>query len=644
MAALFDPFIDRSIRDHKVSQAYAEKVVVVNVQHRTERQEYVSNALPQQRLYQLILIFVVGGCLVLGRLIYVQLLRGDNYLALAEGNRIRIEYLAAARGLIYDRHHEALVKNVPNFVIAITPRDLPRDPAAKSSVIQTTAALLAVNSTALQAQVDDHAKKLYSQPQTLREFIPYEEALSLATRVQHLPGVAVTAQAARDYQTEPAFSHVLGYLGKVSAEDLSSRQADTLLLSDVIGKTGIEYSYDSKLRGVPGKRSLEINAVGTATEIVAEEPATVGVNVVLSLDADLQRSLYQALDDLVTRRQLPGGAAVALDPSTGQILALVSYPGFDNNAFAHGISTEEYDALLADERKPLFNKAISGEYPSGSTFKLIIAAAALQEGVVTPETTVVSTGGIMIDRLFPDWKAGGHGNTDIYKALAESVNTYFYLAGGGSYDQATRTITGGLGIDRIYSYAQLFGLSAPTGIDLPAEANGFVPTPAWKEQTKGEPWYIGDTYHVAIGQGDLLLTPIQLAVYTAAIANNGIVYQPSLVDYTTDQTGHIVQDFEPVILHQGFVDADYLAVVRAGMRQAVVSGSAQRMQALPVTSAGKTGTAQIAGTDRTHSWYTTFAPYDDPEIVLAVLVEEGGEGTEAALPIAQQVLTEYFSR
>jgi penicillin-binding protein 2 len=221
------------------------------------------------------------------------------------------------------------------------------------------------------------------------------------------------------------------------------------------------------------------------------------------------------------------------------------------------------------------------------------------------------------------------------------VNTYFYIAGGGTYDKDTREITGGLGIDRIAAYAKEFGLGEESGIPLPGEADGFVPTREWKEEAKGEPWYLGDTYHVSIGQGDLLVTPLQVAMYTSVVANGGTLYQPQLVDHITDQAGVTTQTVEPIIRRQQFVDDQYLAVVRAGMRQAVTGGSARTMSSLPMTSAGKTGTAQMGGTDKTHSWYTTFLPYENPKLVLTVLVEEGGESTEAAVPVAKAVLSKY---
>ncbi len=388
-----------------------------------------------------------------------------------------------------------------------------------------------------------------------------------------------------------------------------------------------------------------MTATGKALDTIAEEQAVPGGNIVLSIDAELQTLLYDEIKRVADQEGLPGGAAVALDPRTGKVRALVSYPSYDPNLFTQGISSELYSNLLNDERKPLFDKAISGEYPSGSTFKLVVAAAALQTGVVTPNTTVNSTGGLCINCStrpdFPDWKTGGHGVTDIYKALAESVNTYFYLAGGGTYDKDKLEISGGLGIDRIADYAHAFGLGAATGIDIPGEADGFIPTPAWKEEAKDEPWYLGDTYHVSIGQGDLLVTPLQVAVYTMIVANGGTFYQPQLVDHIIDQTGATTATIAPSVRGSDFVDPSNLAVVRAGMRQAVISGSARSMASLGVSSGGKTGTAEIGETGKKHSWYTTFLPYEDPKLVLVVLMEEGGDGTEAALPVVKAVLSNY---
>lgn len=648
MKNFFNPWLDTSIKDKALSRFYRSRVVdksplVARVEH-----SYLATAMPRQRLqYFFWTVFAVCSIL-LSRSFYLQIVQGDSFLALANRNRTRVEYLPAARGLIYDHNNQALVANEPNFVATLLPDELPlpTDQSYHSILAGTLAAVaqqLQLDETTLERNFIDHTAKYPTQPLVVADFIPHDQALQFMAKLRTWPGVHIEAQPARRYVLAQPLAHVLGYVGKISPEEFDQAHASTYSLSDTIGKSGLETVYEDILRGKKGERRIEINAQGQAIDTISETAALPGNNLVLGIDTKLQRLLYDELGRAVDQAHTPGGAAVALDPNTGQIRALVSYPSYDSNLFIRGISNDEYTQLINDARKPLFNKAISGEYPSGSTFKLVVSSAALQEGVVTPSTTVMSTGGIQLDKLYRDWKAGGHGRTDIYKALAESVNTYFYLAGGGSYDSATREIHGGLGIDRIADYAQKFGLNQTTGIDLPGEATGFVPSRDWKKSATGEDWHLGDTYIVSIGQGDLLVTPLQVALYTAVVANGGTLYQPTILERITNQAGVTIKTQTPTVIRQGFIDPANLAVVRTGMRNAVLWGSARRMNSLAVTSAGKTGTAQIGGSDKEHAWYTTFLPYDHPNLVLTVLIEEGGEGSDSALSVAQDVLHQYYA-
>lgn len=646
MADLFNPFEDDTIKGGRVSTEYSRMVVDrMDIPHTTERSDYITASISSRKIFALLIFIFTGLLILIVRLFYLQVINGADYRDIAEGNRIRVESTVAARGIIYSSDGTPLVKNIPNFTVVITPLNLPKEKMEYQSIVSKIANVLEIATSDLENRISNHNKELFAQPLVIEEFVPYDKALKLSTQLNSLPGVSVEVQASREYEGAEVYSHVLGYLGSITAEDLTNDAQNDFLLTDSIGKIGLEWNYETLLHGQKGRRQVEVNAAGNDIEVIAKEDAIPGNNLVLAIDADLQENLYQSLSDYSAIHDTPGGAAIAIDPRNGKIKALVSFPGYDSNKFTQGIDQDSYNKLLEDKRKPLFNKAISGEYPSGSTFKLVVASAALQELVVTPESTIQSTGGIEINEwYFPDWKSGGHGLTDMRKALAESVNTYFYLAGGGTYNEDTLEIAGGLGIDRINQYASLFGLGSETGIDLPAEASGFLPTKAWKERTKGEPWYIGDTYHVSIGQGDLLVTPLQVALYTSTVANGGIVYKPTLVDKVTNQAGDVEYNIEAVIRNRDFINSYYLQVIREGMRLAVTAGSAKRLSAFPIAVAGKTGTAQIGGTDETHSWFTSFAPYDNPELVLTVLVEGGGEGTEAALPIAEEALREYFLR
>ena len=343
---------------------------------------------------------------------------------------------------------------------------------------------------------------------------------------------------------------------------------------------------------------------------------------------DFIKKITEVLKSQLQKINHRKAAVVAQDPQTGEILALVSLPGFDNNIFN---DPKEYamqlNSVLQDKDQPLFNRVISGEYPSGSTIKPMMAIAALEEKIISRWTSILSLGGIKINVwYYPDWKAGGHGKTTVTKALSESVNTFFYYIGGGYKDFK------GLGLEKITKYAKKFGFGKMLGVDLPGEAEGFLPSREWKKQVKNEDWYIGDTYHLSIGQGDLLVTPLQINNLTSIIANNGIFYKPKLVVGKAE------------IIKQDFINQENISIIKQGLRQAVTSGSARYLNDLPFTSAGKTGTAQVGGGKDPHAWFTVFAPYENPEIVLTILIENGGGGDKTAVPVAKEILKWYFGK
>ena len=406
-------------------------------------------------------------------------------------------------------------------------------------------------------------------------------------------------------------------------------------MTDYIGKTGVEYGYEKNLRGVNGKQEVEVDSAGNIQKDFGITEPVPGSDLVLGIDADLQKKLQDSLQAKLDETGTKTAAAVAIDPRNGEILAMVNLPSYDNNLFAKGISADDYQKLMSDPDKPMFNRSISGEYPPGSTFKPLVAAAALQEGTITPSTTLDCPAAINIGSYsFPDWKT--HGLTDVRKAIAESVDIFFYAVGGG-----WNNITA-LGIDKIHEYADKFGLGRKLGIDIPGEASGLIPTQQWKQDKIGERWYLGDDYHCAIGQGFVTATPLQLANYIAAIANGGTVFQPHFVDLIKKVDGS-VEKVNPVVLNKNFISSANLQVVREGMRQTVLSGTAQPLKDLPVEVAGKTGTAQFgSGNEREHGWFVSFAPYNNPTIAMAVLVEGGGEGFSTAEPVTHDVYQWYF--
>ncbi len=462
-------------------------------------------------------------------------------------------------------------------------------------------------------------------------------AIAAEALIKEIKGVELSSDYIRNYIDSRCFANIVGYTGKINPEELK-RHPD-YLMSDNLGKDGLELFYEKELRGEYGRQKIAVDSLGKTERILSQNEPLPGNNLTLNIDGELQKKIYEELEKMVEKLEIERARAVAINPQNGAVIGLVNYPGYDNNLFAQGISQNDYLNLLNDPADPLFNGAISGEYPPGSVFKPLVATAALEEKIITSQTSILSTGGIWIGRwFFADWQAGGHGNVNIIKAIAQSVNTFFYIIGGG-YDDME-----GLGIDRIKKYAEFFGLGNRLGVDLPSESAGFIPDKNWKKNEMGENWYIGDTYHISIGQGYLTATPLQIAAATAAIANNGTLFKPQIVSEIKDSYGNIIKDIQPEIIRENFISRENIDLVKKGMREGVISGSSRRLFDLPVEAAGKTGTAQFNKNKEPHSWSVSFAPYENPEIVLVVLIEEGGEGNRAAVPVAKNVLEWYFTK
>jgi len=619
----------------------------------------------------LVFLFVA----LISRASWLQLVKGDYYYSLAEGNRLRIESLEPRRGIIYDRNLIPLVRNTANFVLYLRPIDLPKNQPERDMIIRRVAnildeGVLALNNPALEPSGENVGNlslvsdtpsyfKIQNlldkviigslesyQPLFIVDNIEYDRAMVLSLELNKLPGVFLSNKIRREYifplldsassEKSLSFSHLLGYTGKISETELK-KIGNEYSLIDYLGKSGLEYFWESKLKGINGRKNIEVDALGRQKKVVNEVPAQDGANLRLSIDSDLQRKTELVVSTYLKKLKLKRASVIIMNPKTGEVLTLLSLPAYDNNSFAKGISQADYQKYLNDPDQPLFNRVVSGEFPSGSTFKLVVASAALQEKVISETTSFLSTGGLRIGQwMFPDWKAGGHGTTNVRKAIAESVNTFFYYIGGGYQDFV------GLGVDRLVKYSKLFGLGVKSGIDLPSEASGFVPTSEWKKTTKGESWYIGDTYHFAIGQGDVLVTPLQVANFTATVANGGHLMEPHLVNAILDSNNNVVSEIKPKVIRENFIDAYNNNVVREGMRQTVLAGSARSLQTLPVTMAGKTGTAQWSTKKAPHAWFTGFAPYEDPQLVITIMIEEGKEGSTVAVPIAREILQWYF--
>lgn len=610
------------------------------------------------------IIFFVAILLV--RVGWLQIVKGEYYYGMAEGNRLKVKNIEPRRGIIYDSQFRQLVRNDANFLLYLVPIDLPKSELERDQILRHLAAVLdggAATSTPAGAGVELVADNpvFYSmkskldgirygslesyQPLFITDNIEYDKALRLYLLSDSMPGVIIDTKIRREYlavatstgATTGSLSHVLGYTGKINDAELKRLGADYTPL-DYVGKSGLEYFWENDLKGKSGQKHIEVDALGKEKKIINSVSPQDGDNLQLAIDAVLQAKIEDILKVRLKALKLHRASVVVMDPNTGALKALVSWPAYDNNMFAKGISQTAFQAFLDDPDRPLFNRVISGEFACGSTIKPIFSAAALAEGVITEFSSVNSTGGLHLGQwVFPDWKAGGHGLTNVKKAIAESVNTFYYYIGGG-YEKFQ-----GLGIDRLIKYAKLFGLGQQTGVDLPGEASGFVPSPEWKEKTKGESWYIGDTYHFAIGQGDVNTTPLQVANFTSVFANGGRLLRPHVVAKVLDSNQQVIRTVEPEIVRDHLVSDKDLNIVRSGMRQTVTAGSARSLQAVSVAVAGKTGTAQWSTKKEPHAWFTGFAPYDKPQIVVTILVEEGKEGSTAAVPIAKDIFDYYFS-
>ena len=572
---------------------------------------------------------------LISQLLNLQITHGSFNRFLAEGNRIRARSIQAPRGIIYDNTGKPFVQNDASFALQLYPADLPRA-AARESFYQNLSLVTQIPVEEIKGKVTQKGISA-TAPVILRENIDRDTALLLQTKIVDLPGVAIAVEPVRHYVDIPGLPLVLGYTGKVTDSDLKNNKDGSLVLSQEIGKDGLEKVYQTDLKGHDGINEIEVDSHGQAQRLLTSLAPEPGNNLILSINSNLETAIASSLTDELKAAGANAGAAVAINPQNGAVLAMVSLPSYDNNAFSQGISPDDYQKLLSDKNLPLFNRAVSGEYPSGSTIKPLVAAAGLQEKVITENTTLDCPSEIKVGVwTFPDWKY--HGLTDVKKAIAESVNIYFYAIGGG-WDKVK-----GIGPDKLKSYYQEFGLGAVSGIDLPGEADGLVPDPAWKKKVKNEMWYLGDTYHMSIGQGDVLVTPLQMANATATVANGGKLYTPQILSKVTDNNGNLLRQIQPKLIRSNFVDANNLRIVRDGMRQTVTSGSGQALKDLSVPVAAKTGTAQFGDADKTHAWMTAFAPYDNPQIAIAVIIEGGGEGYATAGPVIKNAFTEYFAK
>ena len=601
----------------------------------------------------------------------LQIVEGEHYRMLADRNRFRLVPIEALRGVIYDRHGRILVRNIPSFSVTIVPAYLPQDEQEAMRVFSRLSELLGVPvSTAAAAAgpfsphkgikeiVDEARDEAPYRPVTIKTNVDRDTVFIIEEEHLNLPGVLIEITPIRQYSTGPLMSHVIGYMGPIPGEQVETYVEQGYDPNDKVGLTGVEFTFEQELRGSKGYKYVEVDVAGREVRSVGDpHPPTPGHNLILTVDLDLQHFTEEALRQGMEQAGSESGVAIAMNPQTGEILSLVSLPSYDNNLFASGISQEDWTRLTEDPSKPLVNHAISGQYPPGSTFKIIPAAAALEEGIINRRTTLTCQGTLWLpNKYFPDdpelaqqffcWihkYNRGHGPLNIVQAIAHSCDIFFYQIAGG-YKEFQ-----GLGLERLAEYAHAFGLGQPTGIDLPGEASGLVPTKKWKRINYAESWATGDTYNLAIGQGFILVTPLQLLNATAAVANGGTLYRPQIVYQITDADGRVVKSFAPEVMGHVPVSQENLAIVREGLQAAVEWGTGWQARLEGVSVAGKTGTAEYPGPPiddeghlPTHAWFTAFAPVENPEIALVIFVAGGGEGTTTAAPIAAKILRYYF--
>ena len=587
--------------------------------------------LSRKALWLFWIFYFISLFLIIGKSIQLQVIQAKTLSSLSDRNRFIARSIEANRGVIYDSKGVQLVFNQPQFNLILSPRSLPKDQGKREKILKEVSSITKIDFSKLEKLSQSKEYKILVLQNLDRHILIWLQTKIISGS---LPGFEIEKKFYRSYKSGPIFAHIIGFK-RNNGESW-----------------GIEKSYDNVLKEDPGKILIEKDAFSRIIkEKIVYGPKS-GKSLVLYLDSGLQKKITDELNKELSKIGAKKAAAVAIDPNTGGILSLVSIPSFDNNKFSQGITPAEWEKISKNPLKPLFNRAISAQLPTGSTIKPLVASALLQEKIISPEKKIFCPLSISVSNpwhpdhpyVFKDWTF--HGWTDLRKAIAESCNTYFYILGGG-YKNIK-----GLGVEKIKKYLKLFGWGEKTGIDLPGEEKGFIPDPAWKKNYfktyQQQIWRVGDTYNLSIGQGFLSATPLQVAVATAAIANGGKVLQPHVVKQIVDNSEgsiKVLEETKPKVIREGFISPKNLQVVREGMRQAVTSShtASRELDDLSVKVASKTGTAEIARKGYYHHWVTIFAPYDHPKIVLTIVIEDVNRFSSTTVPVAKDVLKWYFS-
>ncbi len=584
----------------------------------------------------MIIILMVFSILIL-RLWFLQVVNGSVYRARSENNRIRLQSMPSFRGVIRDRSGKILVDNRPSYDLYAIPEEI----HDSKTLFRRLASLGDFDTASMTEKIKEAASGYPFKPVCLKRDISRKELAVLETRRFDLPGVMIKVRPQRNYFYGDLAAHVLGYLGEINEKQLKSGKFPDVKSGDLIGKTGIEGKWQEWLNGERGGEQVEVDAAGRRIKVLSRKPPISGADVCLTIDRELQMIAEQALNG-------KHGAIVAMDPRNGQILALASSPSYDPNVFISGLDDHTWKDMISSGDYPLHNRALTAQYPPGSVFKIVVALAGLQEGVITPQETLYCGGEYTLGRgRYRCWKRWGHGKVDLNRALVESCDIYFYQLGMR------------LGVDRIAHYAHLLGLGEKTGLNLGHEESGLIPTTQWKRRRYGVPWQGGETVSTAIGQSFVLITPLQAATFTSAVFNGGHVYRPQVTLWVRKPGGESLFEFSPQLVRDVDIKPAYFELVKKALTGVVNAphGTGSKAKLIDIRVAGKTGTAQVVNLSREkdakakgeipwkyrdHAWFVAVAPADAPRITVAVLIEHGGHGGSAAAPIAKTLIEAYL--
>src|SRR4030067_634820 len=589
-----------------------------------------------QRRLPILIVFVILTFLILViRIGYLQLIKSSYFRELSESNRLRSLPIEPYRGLIFDRNGELLAHNVPGFHLSVILEDLKN----KEATIKRVTELIGISEKDIKTRLSARKDTYPFAPVRIKENISRKEVAVIEANKLDIPGVVIEAVSRREYRHGNMASHLLGYVGEITQSQLDNFEDDSVYPGITAGQDGIEKTHDPILRGIAGYKQVEVDAYGHEMNIFGVKEPVRGNDIYLAIDASLQKIAEDALGN-------ESGAVVAIDTRSGDILVMASHPVYDHNLLSKRLNAKEWEALVNDPSKPLNNRAIQGVYPPGSVFKIVTAAAAIEAGAPAPEDKIFCKGGLQYGRRFyRDWKAAGHGSVALHRAIVESCDVYFYNDG----------IT--LGVDRIADYAFRLGVGSQTGIDLPSEKAGLIPTTSWKLSARKVEWIAGETLSVAIGQGYVLTTPMQLAMLISSVANSGVRYQPNTVWAVKDRLNGEKYRFPPVEIGRVEIKEETFQILRNALRGVVneQGGTAGRARSAIAEIGGKTGTAQVIAMKpnmskellkekrfKDHALFVAFAPVSEPRIAVAVIVEHGGKGSAAAAPIAKKVIEEYL--